>query len=122
MSLHIYQPPKGVLASTLTNFEAPKFHDAKREPGEHQFHGVNDEREPMVSELNGKAIWLSTQAFQQELVPRPPSDLMLSQTEIDALRERLKVMVNSVPERAGLEKRKEEHVLAEGFVSTQFDP
>ena len=76
----------------------------------------------MVSELDGKAILLSTQAFQQELVPKPPRDLLLSQTEIDDLKERLKVMVNSVPERAGLEKRKEEHVLAEGFVSTQFDP
>ena len=76
----------------------------------------------MVSELDGKVIWLSTRAFQQELVPRPHSDLMLSRTKIDDLKERLKAMVNSVPERAGLEKRKEEHVLAEGFVSTQFDP
>ena len=70
----------------------------------------------MASALDGKIIWLSTQAFQKELVPKPPNDLMPSPLEVDSLRTRLKDMVSGIVEKADLEIPKEEDVLAEQFV------
>lgn len=67
----------------------------------------------MASGLDGGIIWLSTQAFQKELVPKPPSDLMPSPLEVDGLRTRLKDMVNGIVEKSGL---MEEDILAEQFV------
>ena len=67
----------------------------------------------MASALDGKIIWLSTQAFQKELVPKPPSDLMPSPLEVDGLRTRLKDMASGIAEEAGL---MEEEILADQFV------
>ena len=108
--------PPGVL-STPTQTERAKFVDPNGEAGD-QFHrGAEIERPAMDLELNGNSVWMEVGEFQEELLPKPPANLMPSPEAMKSLKKAFHEMIEKNDKRATRREMKKEDVLADEFVS-----
>ena len=108
--------PPGVL-STPTQTERAKFVDPNREEGD-QFHrGAEIERPAMDLELNGNSVWMEVGEFQEELLPKPPANLMPSPEAMKSLKKAFHEMIEKNDKRATRREMNKEDVLADEFVS-----
>ncbi len=70
----------------------------------------------MIEELDGKTIWLPAEAFQKEILPKPP-DLVMSHVQIAVLTKKFEEMLAGYNGRAAMNKMKQEDQLVTEFVS-----
>ena len=70
----------------------------------------------MVQELHGKTIWLPNGTFQDDILPKPPACVMLTDEEIDTFRTALKEMLDNHKGRAKRAYKNEEEQLSLEFV------
>lgn len=71
----------------------------------------------MVKELQDNIIWVSTEVFQENLVPKPPRSVMLTDKEIETLSEKFAEMLSGYVARAHDNKVQAEVQFVDEFVS-----
>ncbi len=126
------QPPPSLLASeTMSSSQklppgphtSPirpnkyKNHDPQRETDIHYRTKAEVARLEMVKELQDNIIWVSTEVFQENLVPKPPRSVMLTDKEIETLSEKFAEMLSGYVARAHDNKVQAEVQFVDEFVS-----
>ncbi len=71
----------------------------------------------MVKELKDNVIWVPTEDFQENLLPKPPRSVMLADEEVETLSEKFAAMLSGYAERAHNTKAQPEVQFVDEFVS-----
>ncbi len=95
----------------------PSLPSTPRETDHLRRENADEVRPRMVEELDGNTIWLPAEAFQNDILPKPPQSVMLSDAQIAVLTERFNEMLAGYDERATKNKVKQEDQLVTEFVS-----
>ncbi len=70
-----------------------------------------------MKELKDSIVWVPTEAFQENLIPKPPRSAMLSDEEVATLSEKFAAMLSGYAQRAHNKKVQPEVQFVDEFVS-----
>ncbi|KAI0808321.1 hypothetical protein C8Q74DRAFT_1213976 [Fomes fomentarius] len=114
------KPPPGPHTSPVRPNKY-KNHDPQRETDTHHRRKAQEARLEMVKELKDNVIWVPTEDFQDNLLPKPPRSVMLTDEEVETLSEKFAAMLSGYAERAHNKKAQPEVQFVDEFADVVND-